>query len=178
MNEAGGFCIFYLVRLTNIVQTSKRKDGNSLQRKEQWPASYFLKRITQSLMNMLQKQLDRHGITNAQVFVMLCLSGEDGLSQNELLKHLQIKAPSLTTLLDQLEKKALIERRPDSQDGRTKRIYLSPSGTQFLEEEMRPIFNELEEKLLSGLSQEERALLFPLLIRLYQNTYEYEIDSN
>lgn len=147
-----------------------------MQRKDQWPASYFFKRITQSLNNALQMKLERHGITNAQVFVMLCLSSEDGLSQNELLKHLNIKAPSLTTLLDQLEKKDFIERRSDSQDGRTKRIYLSPSGSQFFEEQMWPIFNELEAKLLCGFSGEERNLLFSFLIRLHHNAHEYETD--
>lgn len=123
-------------------------------------------------------KLERHGITNAQVFVMLCLSSEDDQSQNELSKHLNIMAPSLTTLLDQLERKGLIERRPDSQDGRTKRIYLSQSGTQFLKKQMWPIFNELEEKLLFGFSEEERNLLFSLLICLHQNTHGYENDCN
>jgi DNA-binding MarR family transcriptional regulator len=140
-----------------------------LQQKEQWSASYFLKRITQSFTNVLQMKLERHSITNTQVVVLFCLSSEDGQSQNELSKYFNIKAPTLTAILDQLERKGLIERRPDSQDGRKKRIYLSQSGTQFLKEKMFPIFNELEGNLLFGFSEEERNLFLSLLVRLHQN---------
>ncbi|GAB7386269.1 hypothetical protein BSNK01_01040 [Bacillaceae bacterium] len=86
-----------------------------MQPKELW-VSYFLKQITQSLLNTLQAKLTPFDITIAQIFVMLCVSKEDGLSQNELAKLLQIKAPSLTSLLDQLEKKGLIERRPANKE--------------------------------------------------------------
>lgn len=148
----------------------------NLPKKEQQSANYFFKRITQSLTNVLQMKMERHGITTAQVFAMICLSSEDNQSHIELSKHLNIKAPSLTTLLDKLERKELIERQSDSQDGRTKRIHLSQSGTQLLKENIWPIFNELEGKLLFGFSEEERNLLFSLLIRLDQNIHEYEND--
>ena len=116
-----------------------------------------------------QAKLTPYDMTIAQIFLMLCVSKEDGQSQNELAKLLQIKAPSLTSLLVQLEKKGLIERRPDPEDGRTKRIYLCPSGIQFMDETIWPLFDQLEKMLLRGFAPDEKKMLLSFLTRLEHN---------
>ncbi|MDQ0337238.1 DNA-binding MarR family transcriptional regulator [Caldalkalibacillus uzonensis] len=136
--------------------------------------SYELKRIVQSLGQAFQMELNSFGLTNAQVSVLLCLISQDGQSQKDIGNHLNIKAPSLTSLVDQLERKELIVRYVDSTDARAKRIFLTESGKKFLNQHFWPLANQLEDQLLAGFTPEEKAMLMTMLNRMRHNLHKYE----
>lgn len=54
--------------------------------------------------------------------VGLLLDEPDGLSQAELCERLMVTAPTLSVAVRALEERGVVERRPDPEDGRVKRV--------------------------------------------------------
>lgn len=77
------------------------------------------------------------GISRAQWAVLVRLERTEGLKQSELAELLDLQPISLTRLLDRLADNGLIERRPDPNDRRANRLYLTPAA--------RPLLKQLAE---------------------------------
>jgi len=58
--------------------------------------------------------------------VLLPLFEEDGLRLSELAARSRLSKQAMTTLVRTLEARRLIVRRPDPDDGRAARVYLTP----------------------------------------------------
>jgi DNA-binding MarR family transcriptional regulator len=87
-------------------------------------------------------------------------------SQLELANHLGVDRTVMTYLLDDLEKAGLIERHPDPQDRRARRVVATASGRErlgYLDGQMQAA----ERHVLAGLdSGEDRQAFRALLFRL------------
>lgn len=80
----------------------------------------------------------------------------------------QLSHPTVSGLLNRLEKKGFIEFRPDLADRRCKRIYILPKG-QACHETIHRIIEENEEKVVSGFTPAEQAQFAVLLQRAISN---------
>lgn len=76
--------------------------------------------------------------------------------------------PTVSGILSRLEKKGFIEFRPDPSDRRCKRIYSLPKGTELMET-MHQTILDTEERMVTGFSEEEKALFLQLLQRAIHN---------
>jgi MarR family transcriptional regulator for hemolysin len=65
--------------------------------------------------------------------VLVRLDRHEGLNQSELAETLDLQPITLTRLLDKLSDSGLIERRPDPEDRRAKRLFLTPAARPLLE---------------------------------------------
>jgi len=74
-----------------------------------------------------------YGMTRAQWAVLVRLDRAEGLNQSELAEMLDLQPITLTRLLDKLADSGLIERRPDPDDRRAKRLFLTPAARPLLE---------------------------------------------
>lgn len=75
--------------------------------------------------NSMLKDLE---LTATQSWVLSALMEKEGVIQGDLAQTLGIRAVTLGGLVDRMESKNWIERRPDEKDRRAKRIWLTPSG--------------------------------------------------
>jgi DNA-binding MarR family transcriptional regulator len=82
-----------------------------------------------------------------------------------MLASMMLASGTITHRIDRLERRGLVERRPDPNDGRVVRVRLTRAGKSLLE---RALVDHAanEERLLSGLTSRERAQLAALLRRL------------
>jgi MarR family transcriptional regulator for hemolysin len=78
------------------------------------------------------------------------LDRSEGLKQSELAEILDLQPISLTRLLDRLAENGLIERRPDPNDRRANRLYLTPAARPLLEQ-LSHLGRDLMEHVLAGL---------------------------
>jgi len=126
-------------------------------------------RLRRTAFDQLMKPL---GITRAQWWVLAHLSRHDGMAQTQLATMLDIGKASLGSLLDRLEATGFIERRPDATDRRMKRIFLSRSSIQLLEQlvEIEQGFNE---HILSTLDEADRDNLVRMLSSLKDALLNY-----
>lgn len=60
----------------------------------------------------------------------------EGISQQELARKLLVGRSNMSMLLPQLEKRGLLERRPDTKDRRILRLFLTTAGKSLSEEAM------------------------------------------
>jgi MarR family transcriptional regulator, organic hydroperoxide resistance regulator len=71
---------------------------------------------------------DRFGLTNSGMSVLLALHGRGDLSHGELALLCFVKPPTLTGIVDTLERSGLVERRRDGTDRRAVRLALTLDG--------------------------------------------------
>jgi DNA-binding MarR family transcriptional regulator len=88
-----------------------------------------------------------------------------GLSQQELAAKLRIHPSRLVAILDNLEKRGYLERRPNPDDRRLYSLHLTDGGEEVLGR-IGKVAREHQDSLLSALNSEERAVLGSLLLRL------------
>jgi MarR family transcriptional regulator for hemolysin len=108
------------------------------------------------------------GMTRAKWAVLARLDRFEGLKQNELAEMLDLQPITLTRLLDGLADNGLIERRPDPNDRRAKRLYLTPAARPLLEQ-LSELGEELMGTALAGLDQGEIARLLASLSTVKEN---------
>ena len=116
----------------------------------------------------LMEQLKDTGLTLGQPKVLDYLKDHDGVSQKEIAAGCLIEAGSLTSILNRMEEKNLIERKMLNGNRRTFHIFMTESGkkNQKLVEEA---FKKIEKTALNGISEEEQKLFMYIFCRIYQN---------
>lgn len=104
-------------------------------------------------------------LTPQHAGVIRIIAAFPGINQRALASHLGIFPSRLVTLLDQLEQRGLVERRPDPDDRRHHALYLTAGGRRILAV-IGQIAREHEDALLGSLTASERADLASLLRRI------------
>lgn len=92
----------------------------------------------------------------------------DGQPQQAVAERLGIPASTMVSLVDQLEARSLLERRPHPADRRTRLLHLTGRGEAVLEE-ATALGAQWERAICAGLSAGERAQLLSLLRRVAAN---------
>jgi len=103
-----------------------------------------------------------------QEMVLLRLWAQEGPTHTDLAAALGVEAPTVTKALQRMERAGLVQRRPDADDARVSRVYLTPRG-RALEEPVRRAWHDLETAAMTGLTLEERLLLRRLLLQVRDN---------
>ena len=119
----------------------------------------------------LMEQLKDTGLTLGQPKVLDDLKDHDGASQKEIAAGCLIEAGSLTSILNRMEEKGLIERKMLNGNRRTFHIFMTESGkkNQKLVEET---FEKIEETALNNVSEEEQKVFMEIFLRIYRNLAE------
>ena len=121
-----------------------------------------------TIQKKLMEQLADTGLTLGQPKVLDYLKDHDGVSQKEIAAGCLIEAGSLTSILNRMEEKGLIERKMLNGNRRTFHIFMTESGkkNQKLVEEA---FKKIEKIALNGISEEEQKLFMDIFCRIYRN---------
>jgi DNA-binding MarR family transcriptional regulator len=93
------------------------------------------------------------------------LSAKAGITQQALAEILGIVASRLVVLVDEMERRGLIERRKNPEDRRSHALYVTENGRSKLEAVGR-IAREHSHALLAAISEDERRQLASLLQRI------------
>ena len=101
-------------------------------------------------------------LTFEQGFALGFLEQFPGSIQKDIAKMTRTSAASVSSLLQGLEKKGLIERRTEDGDDRSKRVYPTPAGSALIQG-FEAAMAEANDTILEPLSDAERTTLFALL---------------
>jgi DNA-binding MarR family transcriptional regulator len=108
------------------------------------------------------------GLTVPQTSCLMTLRDFGPLRMGELSEREHVKLPTVTSLVDKLERLELVERQRDPDDRRAVIAALTPKGRALIEE-IAHIRNQHLAELLVQLPEEEKAALraaIPVLQRL------------
>ncbi|MCL1943898.1 MAG: MarR family transcriptional regulator [Candidatus Azobacteroides sp.] len=108
------------------------------------------------------------GITVEQWTVLACLWQKDKVTQQTLSDITFRDKPSMTRLIDNLEKQNLAVRVPDSTDRRVNLIYLTQKGMD-LEKQATQIVQDVVERTLSKMSGDEIMICRNVLKKIFEN---------
>lgn len=112
------------------------------------------------------REIAESGLTMPQVGAIEELTREDGLSLKELSNRMGLSHSTVSGIIDRLERKGLVGRRPDPDDRRYSRIFLSEEVKGYVRDvvptrTLGPILKALE---LAG--AEERARILASIVTL------------
>jgi len=126
--------------------------------------------------NSMLKDLE---LTATQSWVLSALMEKEGIIQGDLAQRLGIRAVTLGGLVDRMESKNWIERRPDEKDRRAKRIWLTPSGRK-LEKVINQTLTDVHNTAIGDLPKESVDHLHETIstIRANLRQYKHELEKN
>lgn len=138
---------------------------------KQFRFGYLVHDVSRTRRTMMDLYMKPLGITRSQWTVMSALSraAEVGLMQVDLARLLEVGKVTVGGLVDRLEATGHVERRPDPDgDRRVKRVFITEQGFEMLAE-MIQVAEELNDRILEGVSPEELALTESVLMRVKEN---------
>jgi DNA-binding MarR family transcriptional regulator len=100
-----------------------------------------------------------------QGFALGYLVQNPGAIQRDIAQTTRTSAASVSSLLQGLERRGLVERRTDPGNERSKRVYATPAGAELIGG-FEAAMTELEETILAPLDPAERATLHALLSKI------------
>lgn len=127
--------------------------------------------LTQLHRKVVEKRVDGTGIHQAQHHVLMCLAKTEFGSQVELAKKMRLSPATIAVTLKALERDGYIYREAKETDSRFNNIKLTKKG-QLVYHESQHIFDELDKKIFSGVTQREKESMSELLDKLYGNLME------
>jgi MarR family transcriptional regulator for hemolysin len=89
---------------------------------------FLINDVARMIRTFADQEARRYGMTRAQWAVLARLEQNEGIKQAELAEMLDVQPITLTRLVDRLCDNGLIERRPDPNDRRAKRLFLTPQA--------------------------------------------------
>lgn len=114
-------------------------------------------RACQLMQLTLARNMAHLEIKPPHLDIMINLYRREGISQQELARKLLVGRSNMSMLLPQLEKRGLIERRPDARDKRVLRLHLTDEGKAITEQAMQ-IQTSLIDTVMAT-STEDRCLM-------------------
>jgi DNA-binding MarR family transcriptional regulator len=133
--------------------------------KEKGQPAFLLAQVGAYAATQFAERLAALQLSPPDAGILRLLRMAPGISQQELSAKLQIHPSRLVAILDNLEQRKLVERKPNPQDRRLYSLHLTKDGGEILER-IGKVAREHQDALLSTLSGDERAKLAELLHRI------------
>jgi len=133
---------------------------------------YFLKMAWQTAANKYNQIASDYGITQALGYMLINIH-EEGTAVSQIAAFSGVKSTSLSRILKSMEELELIYRKPDPEDKRSVKIYLTPLGKE-KRQVAKFVVRSFNEYLNEHVSSKERLQLIKTLNKIIQLTIDYK----
>ena len=106
-----------------------------------------------------------HDITPGQFGVLTLIDANSGLNQSELGAAMGVDRSTVVAVIDRLERRKLVVRRPAPNDRRSYALELTPAGSDLMAI-LRPLVLAHERRMMRRLSAAEQRQLIDVLQRI------------
>lgn len=118
--------------------------------------------------------MENEGLFYGQLPILECVKQHKSCTQKQISEYLEISAPCVATSVKRLEKKGYLEKVSCQEDQRVTWISLTEKGLEKTNK-CRSQFDELDSKVFSVLSDEEKHQLAYMMEKLIQHL---EVEDN
>lgn len=128
-------------------------------------------KVSTAINRKLHRNFRQEGIdiSPEQWTILLSLWEKDGITQQDLCNATFKDKPSMTRLIDNMEKQHLVVRISDKKDKRTNLVYLTKTGRELESQSFKIAISTLHEAL-QGISVEELKIGQEVLRKIFTNT--------
>jgi DNA-binding MarR family transcriptional regulator len=127
---------------------------------------YNARRAALTIIEVFLQRMSVYDLRPVDFSVLSLVTHNPGISSRQLCSALNILPPNLVGMINALEKRALIIRKPHPSDGRIIGLHLTDAGSQLMKEAEQTA-RELEIDAASKLTATERKTLMRLLQKIY-----------
>jgi DNA-binding MarR family transcriptional regulator len=124
--------------------------------------AFLLAQVGAHAAGRFAERVGQLGLTPADVGLLRMIASRPGRSQQSLAAELGVVASRVVTLIDNLDRKGLVERRRSTEDRRNYELHLTAEATRIMDE-MRQLATAHDDDICSALDDDERAQLTALL---------------
>ena len=131
-------------------------------------ASFLLAQLGSHAATKFAERLEPLGFAPYHAGIFRILAQNPGISQQDLANTLSMHASRLVGILDELEQRSLLERRPSERDRRLYALYLTSDGEKALGR-IGEAAREHHQALMAGLSADQQRQLTDMLEIILKN---------
>lgn len=126
---------------------------------------FLLHDVARLLRVDADKRARLHGMTRAQWAILIRLDRQPGLSQKELSELLEVEPITVARLIDRLEARGMVERRPEPRDRRIWRLHLLRPARDVLHEidDQRA---DMTRMVTAGIDEDSIEIMTEALVRM------------
>jgi homoprotocatechuate degradation regulator HpaR len=148
-----------------MTNTARKADKDAL-RDFRHSLPMELLRAREAAMSRFRPVLRQHGLTEQQWRVVRALADSDQIDASELARRSFLLAPSLTRILQFLERQKLVKRTPDRSDQRRSVLTLTAKGRQLFDA-VGPDSEDRYAEIEAEFGHERLEALYELLAAFY-----------
>ncbi len=126
---------------------------------------FLLHDVARLLRVDADKRARAHGMTRAQWGILIWLERQPGISQKELAELLEVEPITVARLVDRLEGRGMVERRPDPRDRRIWRLHLSPPAYGVLRD-INMQRADMASLVTDGIDEDSQTIMTEALLRM------------
>jgi len=123
---------------------------------------HLVKLAYTAMRREMDASVRKAGVTTTQWQALGVLYHMPGLTHSELVEHMAIEPPSVTSLVNGMERRGWIRRERSATDARVKRLYLTIRGRHLIES-LRRATEPVERRMTAALTESQRDSLKTLL---------------
>jgi len=126
---------------------------------------YLFRRMQQIAVAIFVEECGEHDLTPVQFAALVAIQTHPGIDATRLSAVIAFDRSTLGNVIERLESKQFVERRPSAEDKRIKLLYLTRSGAALLRDVM-PSVDWAQSRMLQPLKPADRKMLMALLTQL------------
>jgi DNA-binding MarR family transcriptional regulator len=127
---------------------------------------YNARRAALTIIEVFLRRMSVYELRPVDFSVLSLITHNPGISSRQLCTSLNILPPNLVGMINALEKRELVSRKPHPSDGRVVGLHLTDIGSQLMKDAEKTA-QELEIDAASKLTTTERKTLMRLLQKIY-----------
>lgn len=128
---------------------------------------YNARRAALSIIGVFLERMAMYGVRPVDFSVLSLIRHNPGITSRQLCAALGLLPPNLVLMLNQLEARQLLDKRPHPTDGRAVALHLSATGHSLMNE-AETTASQLERDATAHMSDHQRTTLMRLLKLVYQ----------
>jgi DNA-binding MarR family transcriptional regulator len=126
---------------------------------------YLFRRMQQIAVALFIEECKAFELTPVQYAALIAIHTHPGIDATRLSAVIAFDRSTLGSVIERLESKRLIDRKPSGEDKRVKLLYLTKAGAAILREIM-PSVEKAQARMLQPLKPADRKVLLSLLTQL------------
>lgn len=129
-------------------------------------------------IDLRSKQLSKEvGLTGPQLLVMQDIGKQPGIMVRQIADHINLSPATVTSILDRLESKLLVQRIRSTEDKRRVGVFLTQQGQEILQDAPLP-FQEHFTNRFSKLKEWEQSQMVATMQRIASMMDAEDIDAS